>query len=255
MRLPLIDGHGNFGSLDSGPAAMRYTESRLAPSAMMMVDESDEDTVDFGPNYDGQILEPQVLPAAFPNLLVNGATGIAVGMATNMAPHNLAEVISAAKHLMENPKATLKQLMKIVPGPDFPTGGYLVATEGIADAYANGRGSFKVRATAVIEKVSARKQGIVITELPYNIGLEKVIPNKMPLLKANKIDQPKGKLIGGPVEKGDWEGPAVMAYVVRTFISALRPVLRASRRMLTMSYRCTSGTLALTSMAGKTLSN
>jgi len=173
MRLPLIDGHGNFGSLDSGPAAMRYTESRLAPSAMMMVDESDEDTVNFGANYDGQILEPQVLPAAFPNLLVNGATGIAVGMATNMAPHNLGEVIAAAKHLMENPKATLKQLMKIVPGPDFPTGGHLVATEGIADAYANGRGSFKVRATTVIEKITARKQGIVITELPYNIGPEK----------------------------------------------------------------------------------
>ena len=187
MRLPLIDGHGNFGSLDSGPAAMRYTESRLAPSAMMMVDESDEDTVNFGANYDGQILEPQVLPAAFPNLLVNGATGIAVGMATNMAPHNLAEVIAAAKHLMENPKATLKQLMKIVPGPDFPTGGHLVATEGIADAYANGRGSFKVRATTVIEKITARKQGIVITELPYNIGPEKIVEKIADLVKAKKI--------------------------------------------------------------------
>jgi DNA gyrase subunit A len=187
MRLPLIDGHGNFGSLDSGPAAMRYTESRLAPSAMMMVDESDEDTVNFGANYDGQILEPQVLPAAFPNLLVNGATGIAVGMATNMAPHNLGEVIAAAKHLMENPKATLKQLMKIVPGPDFPTGGHLVATEGIADAYANGRGSFKVRATTVIEKITARKQGIVITELPYNIGPEKIVEKIADLVKAKKI--------------------------------------------------------------------
>jgi len=200
MRLPLIDGHGNFGSLDSGPAAMRYTESRLAPSAMMMVDESDEDTVNFGANYDGQILEPQVLPAAFgqilepqvlpaafPNLLVNGATGIAVGMATNMAPHNLGEVIAAAKFLMENPKATLKQLMKIVPAPDFPTGGYLVATEGIADAYANGRGSFKVRATAVIEKVTARKQGIVITELPYNIGPEKIVEKIADLVKAKKV--------------------------------------------------------------------
>jgi DNA gyrase/topoisomerase IV subunit A len=187
MRLPLIDGHGNFGSLDSGPAAMRYTESRLAPSAMLMVDESDEDTVNFGANYDGQILEPQVLPAAFPNLLVNGATGIAVGMATNMAPHNLGEVIAAAKFLMENPKATLKQLMKIVPAPDFPTGGYLVSTEGIADAYANGRGSFKVRATAVIEKVTARKQGIVITELPYNIGPEKVVEKIADLVKAKKV--------------------------------------------------------------------
>jgi len=176
MRLPLIDGHGNFGSLDSGPAAMRYTESRLAPSAMMMVDESDEDTV-----------KPQVLPAAFPNLLVNGATGIAVGMATNMAPHNLGEVIAAAKLLMENPKATLKQLMKLVPGPDFPTGGHLVATDGIADAYANGRGSFKVRATTVFEKISSRKQGIVITELPYNIGPEKIVEKIADLVKAKKI--------------------------------------------------------------------
>ncbi len=187
MRLPLIDGHGNFGSLDSGPAAMRYTESRLALSAMMMVDESDEDTVNFGSNYDGQILEPQVLPAAFPNLLVNGATGIAVGMATNMAPHNLGEVIAAAKLLMENPKATLKQLMKLVPGPDFPTGGYLVATEGISDAYANGRGSFKVRATTVFEKISSRKQGIIITELPYNIGPEKIVEKIADLVKAKKV--------------------------------------------------------------------
>jgi DNA gyrase/topoisomerase IV subunit A len=187
MRLPLIDGHGNFGSLDSGPAAMRYTESRLAASAMMMVNESDEDTVNFGANYDGQILEPQVLPAAFPNLLVNGATGIAVGMATNMAPHNLGEVIAAAKFLMENPKATLKQLMKIVPAPDFPTGGHLAATEGIVDAYATGRGSFKVRATAVIEKVTARKQGIVITELPYNIGPEKIVEKIAELVKSKKV--------------------------------------------------------------------
>ncbi len=187
MRLPLIDGHGNFGSLDSGPAAMRYTESRLAHSAMMMVDESDEDTVNFGANYDGQILEPQVLPAAFPNLLVNGATGIAVGMATNMAPHNLGEVIAAAKLLMENPKATLKQLMKLVPAPDFPTGGYLVATEGLADAYAKGRGSFKVRATAVIEKITSRKQGIVITELPYNIGPEKIVEKIADLVKSKKV--------------------------------------------------------------------
>jgi DNA gyrase/topoisomerase IV subunit A len=187
MCLPLIDGHGNFGSLDSGPAAMRYTESRLALSAMLMVDESDEDTVNFGPNYDGQILEPQVLPAAFPNLLVNGATGIAVGMATNMAPHNLGEVIAATKYLMENPKATLKQLMKFVPAPDFPTGGYLVATEGIADAYASGRGSFKVRATTTIEKITARKQGIVITELPYNIGPEKIVEKIADLVKAKKV--------------------------------------------------------------------
>ena len=187
MRLPLIDGHGNFGSLDSGPAAMRYTESRLAPSAMAMVDESDEDTVDFGSNYDGQLLEPQVLPAAFPNLLVNGATGIAVGMATNMAPHNLGEVIAATKHLIENPKATLKALMKFVPAPDFPTGGEIVGKEGITEAYESGRGSFKVRATVTIEKVTARKQGLVITELPYNIGPEKIVEKIADLVKAKKI--------------------------------------------------------------------
>ena len=187
MRLPLVDGHGNFGSLDAGPAAMRYTESRLAPAAMAMVSESDEDTVDFGPNYDGQIMEPIVLPSAFPNLLVNGATGIAVGMATNMAPHNLGEVISATKYLIENPKATLKQLMKHVPAPDFPTGGQIVDAAGIEEAYASGRGAFKVRATAVIEKVTSRKQGIVITELPYNIGPEKVVEKIAALVKAKKI--------------------------------------------------------------------
>jgi len=187
MRLPLIDGHGNFGSLDAGPAAMRYTEARLAPAALAMVDEADEETVDFGSNYDGQLLEPLVLPAAFPNLLVNGATGIAVGMATNMAPHNLGEVVAAAKHLIENPKATLKALMKFVPAPDFPTGGEIVGLEGVQEAYETGRGSFRVRATVTIEKVTSRKQGIVITELPYTIGPEKVVEKIADLVKAKKI--------------------------------------------------------------------
>jgi len=186
-RLPLIDGHGNFGSLDAGPAAMRYTEARLAPAALAMVNESDENTVDFGGNYDGQLLEPLVLPAAFPNLLVNGATGIAVGMATNMAPHNLGEVVAATKHLIENPKATLKALMKFVPAPDFPTGGEIVGLSGVEEAYATGRGSFKVRATAIVEKVTARKQGIVITEFPFNIGPEKVVEKIADLVKAKKI--------------------------------------------------------------------
>jgi DNA gyrase subunit A len=174
MRLPLVDGHGNFGSLDAGPAAMRYTEARLASSALLMVEETDENTVDFGANYDGQILEPLVLPAAFPNLLVNGATGIAVGMATNMAPHNLGEVIAAAKHLIENPNATLKQLMKFVPAPDFPTGGTIIGKEGILEAYETG-------------KVTTRKQGITITELPFNIGPEKVVERISDLVKAKKI--------------------------------------------------------------------
>ena len=187
MRLPLVDGHGNFGSLDAGPAAMRYTEARLASSALLMVEETDENTVDFGANYDGQILEPLVLPAAFPNLLVNGATGIAVGMATNMAPHNLGEVIAAAKHLIENPNATLKQLMKFVPAPDFPTGGTIIGKEGILEAYQTGKGAFKVRAKVETGKVTTRKQGITITELPFNIAPEKVVERISDLVKAKKI--------------------------------------------------------------------
>jgi DNA gyrase/topoisomerase IV subunit A len=183
----LIDGHGNFGSLDAGPAAMRYTEARLAPAAMSMVAEADEDTVDFGPNYDGALSEPIVLPAAYPNLLVNGGSGIAVGMATNMAPHNLSEVIAATKFLIENPTATVKQLMKFVPGPDFPTGGEIVGLDGVREAYATGKGSFKVRATVEIEKVTSRKMGIVIKELPYTIGPEKVVERIAALVKAKKI--------------------------------------------------------------------
>jgi DNA gyrase/topoisomerase IV subunit A len=187
MGLPLIDGHGNFGSLDAGPAAMRYTEARLAPAAMSMVAEADEDTVDFGPNYDGQLSEPVVLPAAYPNLLVNGGSGIAVGMATNMAPHNLGEVIAATKFLIENPTATVKQLMKFMPGPDFPTGGEIVGLDGVREAYATGKGSFKVRASVEIEKVTSRKMGIVIKELPYTIGPEKVVERIAALVKAKKI--------------------------------------------------------------------
>lgn len=187
MRLPLIDGHGNFGSLDAGPAAMRYTEARLAQAAMAMVAEADEDTVDFGSNYDGQLLEPLVLPAAYPNLLVNGGSGIAVGMATNMAPHNLGEVIAATRFLIDNPNATLKQLMKFVPGPDFPTGGQLVGVEGVREAYATGKGSFKVRATVEISKVTSRKMGITIKELPFTIGPEKVVERIADLAKAKKV--------------------------------------------------------------------
>ncbi|HET6298299.1 MAG TPA: DNA gyrase subunit A, partial [Kribbella sp.] len=154
MRVPLIDGHGNFGSLDDGPAAMRYTECRMAPPAVAMTNGLDEDVVDFKPNYDGREEEPSVLPAAFPNLLVNGAAGIAVGMATNMAPHNLVEVIQALRHLIKTPKADLDDLMRFIPGPDLPTGGKIVGLEGIKDAYATGRGSFKMRATARIENVT-----------------------------------------------------------------------------------------------------
>ena len=175
LRVPLIDGHGNFGSLDDGPAAARYTETRLAPAALLMNDGLDEDTVDFKPNYDAQLSEPEVLPAAFPNLLVNGASGIAVGMATNMAPHNMREVIAGAIHLLHNPKANAADLMKFIPGPDLPTGGIIMGTEGITEAYETGRGSFKTRARVSIESVSPRKLALVVTELPYLVGPERVI--------------------------------------------------------------------------------
>jgi len=175
MRVPLIDGHGNFGTLDDGPAAARYTEARLTPAAMAMTENLDEDVVDFVPNYDAQLQQPEVLPAAFPNLLVNGASGIAVGMATNMAPHNLIEIVGAACFLIDNPNATLEELMAFVPGPDLPTGGTIIGLAGIRDAYETGRGAFKTRARVAVESLSARKTGLVITELPFMIGAEKVI--------------------------------------------------------------------------------
>ncbi|HVQ87955.1 MAG TPA: DNA topoisomerase IV subunit A [Actinomycetes bacterium] len=187
MRVPLINGHGNFGSLDAGPAAMRYTECRLDAAAMLMTGSIDEDVVDFGANYDGQLREPEVLPAAFPNLLVNGAAGIAVGMATNMAPHNLGEVIAAARHLIKHPKATLDDLMRFVPGPDLPTGGKIVGLDGVRDAYATGRGSFRIRATTRVENVTPRRKGIVVTELPYGVGPERVIEKISDLVKAKKL--------------------------------------------------------------------
>ena len=175
LRVPLVDGHGNFGSLDDGPAASRYTEARLEAAALSLTADLDEDVVDFVPNYDNQFQQPEVLPAAYPNLLVNGASGIAVGMATNMAPHNLIEVVGAARHLLEHPDASLDDLMEFVPGPDLPTGGTIVGLDGIRDAYATGRGAFKTRARVRIEAITPRKQGIIVTELPYLVGPEKVI--------------------------------------------------------------------------------
>jgi len=187
LRLPLVDGHGNFGSLDDGPAASRYTEARLTPASLAMTADLDEDVVDFVPNYDNQIMQPEVLPSAYPNLLVNGTTGIAVGMATNMAPHNLVEVVGAARHLLSNPDATLDELMAFVPGPDLPTGGIIMGLDGIREAYETGRGSFRTRARASVENVSARKVGIVVTELPYMIGPEKVIDKIKDGVNAKKI--------------------------------------------------------------------
>ena len=187
MRLPLVDGHGNFGSLDDGPAASRYTEARMAPAALLMVAGLDEDTVDFVPNYDDSLTQPGVMPAAYPNLLVNGASGIAVGMATNMAPHNLVEVIGAARHLIAHPDCSLDDLMKFVPGPDLPGGGRIIGLDGIRDAYLNGRGSFRTRATARVEKLTPRRMGIVVTELPYLVGPEKVIERVKTLVQSKKL--------------------------------------------------------------------
>lgn len=187
MRLPLVDGHGNFGSLDNGPAAARYTEARLAPAAQLLTATLDEDVVDHVPNYDNQLMQPEVLPAQFPNLLVNGASGIAVGMATNMAPHNLVEVIAAARHLLAHPDAELEALMRFVPGPDLPSGGRIIGLDGIRDAYAKGRGSFRMRATARIENVTSRRKGIVITELPYQVGPEKVAEKLRDAVQAKKV--------------------------------------------------------------------
>ncbi len=189
MRLPLVDGHGNFGSLggDDAPAAYRYTEARLAAAAMEMTNSLDEDTVDFIPNYDGTETQPEVLPAAIPNLLVNGTAGIAVGMATNMAPHNLGEVVAAARHLIAHPDAGLDELMRFVPGPDLPTGGKIVGLEGIREAYETGRGTFRTRAAARIEKLTPRRTGIVVTELPYGIGPEKVVTRIKDLVQAKKL--------------------------------------------------------------------
>ncbi|MGB3827650.1 MAG: DNA topoisomerase IV subunit A [Ornithinimicrobium sp.] len=187
MRLPLVDGHGNFGSLDDGPAASRYTEARMSLAALLMTRSLDEETVDFVPNYDDQLMQPDVLPAAYPNLLVNGAAGIAVGMATNMAPHNLVEVIGAARHLIAHPRATLDDLMRFVPGPDLPSGGTIVGLDGIREAYESGRGSFKTRASARIENLTPRRKGIVVTELPYLVGPEKVIEKVKQLVLSKKL--------------------------------------------------------------------
>ncbi|WP_284747042.1 DNA gyrase/topoisomerase IV subunit A [Amycolatopsis sp. RTGN1] len=177
LNVPLIDGHGNFGSPDDGPAASRYTEARMSPEAMQLVGELGEDTVDFRPNYDGSLEEPSVLPAAFPNLLVNGTSGIAVGMATNMIPHNLGEVVAAARWLITHPSATLDKLMEFVPGPDLPTGGSLLGLDEVRRAYETGRGVVRMRAnceTGPLEG-SRGRQAITVTELPYGVGPEKVI--------------------------------------------------------------------------------
>jgi DNA gyrase subunit A len=189
MRYPLVDGQGNFGSVDGDPpAAMRYTEARLSKIAEEMLADIEKETVDFVPNFDESEQEPVVLPTRIPSLLVNGSSGIAVGMATNIPPHNLKETIEAAITLIENPETTLKTVMKIIPGPDFPTGGYIYGREGIEQAYKSGRGSFQVRAKAAMEQRGKDREDIVVTELPYQVNKARLIEHIAELIQNKKIE-------------------------------------------------------------------
>src|ERR1017187_324821 len=189
MRYPLIDGQGNYGSVDGDPpAAMRYTEARLAKITEEMLADLEKETVDFIPNFDQTREEPVVLPSRIPNLLVNGASGIAVGMATNIPPHNLGEIIDSTVLLIEKPDTTLKEVMKLVPGPDFPTAGYISGSEGIVNAYKNGRGSFIMRAKAAIENAGKDRENIVITEIPYQVNKSRLIERIAELVQTKKIE-------------------------------------------------------------------
>jgi len=188
LRHPLIDFHGNYGSPDFGPAASRYTECRLHPLAMQLLADIDEDTVEMLPNYDGTSEQPEVLPARFPNLLVNGSQGIAVGMATNIPPHNLGEVIDATVHLIDNPDATADDLMEFVKGPDFPTGGFILGRAGIIDAYRTGRGSVKMRARATIEEGRNGRMEIIVTQLPYQTSCSAIAGRITELVDSGDID-------------------------------------------------------------------
>ena len=189
MRLPLIDGQGNFGSMDGDPpAAMRYTESRLDKAAMPLLDDIDSDTVDYQPNYDGERQEPTILPAKFPNLLVNGAGGIAVGMATNMAPHNLGEVIDATLALMDNPAITLEELLPIIPGPDFPTGGIIIGRAGIKSAFSTGRGSIVLRSKVDVQEIRKDRNALIVTEVPYQVNKSTMVEKIADLIRDKTIE-------------------------------------------------------------------
>src|SRR5690242_10453173 len=189
MRLVLIDGQGNFGSVDDDPpAAMRYTESRLAPPALTSLEDIDKDTVDFQANYDGNEREPVVLPARYPNLLVNGAGGIAVGMATNIPPHNLGEVVDACLALIDDAAVSIDDLIKIVPGPDFPTGGIILGRAGIHSAYHTGRGSVVMRGKVAFETIRKEREAIVITEIPYQVNKATMVERIAELVREKKID-------------------------------------------------------------------
>jgi DNA gyrase subunit A len=211
MRYPLVDGQGNYGSVDGDPpAAMRYTEARLSKIAEELLADIEKETVDFVDNFDQTRQEPRVLPSRVPNLLINGASGIAVGMATNIPPHNLTEIVEACILLIESPEATLKQVMKIVPGPDFPTAGYIYGREGIEQAYTNGRGSFQVRAKAAIEQRAKDRQDIVITELPYQVNKARLIEHIAELIQNKKIEG-----IADIRDESDREGMRIVIEVKR----------------------------------------
>jgi DNA gyrase subunit A len=189
MRYPLVDGQGNFGSVDGDPpAAMRYTEVRMTRLAQNFLDDIDKETVDFAPNYDGSLEEPSLLPTSIPNLLVNGSSGIAVGMATNIPPHNLSEVTLAVERVIEDPEVAVKDLMKIVPGPDFPTAGFILATAGIKEAYETGKGIIKIRARAFIEKVGQNRERIIISEIPFMVNKAKLLERIAELVKEKKVE-------------------------------------------------------------------
>ncbi len=190
IRYPLIDGHGNFGSVDGdSAAAMRYTEVRLSKIAMELLAGIDKETVDFIPNFDESLEEPQVLPARFPNLLVNGSAGIAVGMATNIPPHNLGEVIDGLVLLIDKPEATIKELMQVIKGPDFPTGGLILGRDGIRAAYEKGRGAVKIRAKTQIERLKNGKSQIIVTEIPYQVNKARMIERIAELVREKKLDE------------------------------------------------------------------
>jgi DNA gyrase subunit A len=189
MRYPLVDGQGNFGSVDGDPpAAMRYTEARLSKIATALLEDIDKETVDFKPNYDDTEEEPEVLPTRVPNLLVNGSSGIAVGMATNIPPHNLTEIIKATILLIEQPKTPLVDILKIVQGPDFPTGGYILGRQGILEAFTTGRGSLKIRARTTIEPMGKDRQQIIVTEIPYQVNKSRLIKETSALVNEKKIE-------------------------------------------------------------------
>ena len=189
MRYPLVDGQGNFGSIDGDPpAAMRYTEARLSRMATALLEDIDKETVDFRPNYDESESEPEVLPARVPNLLVNGSSGIAVGMATNLPPHNLTEIVNATIHLIQHPHAPLSEILGMVEGPDFPTGGFILGRQGILDAFTRGRGQLKIRARAAIERVGKDREQIVVTEIPYQVNKSKLIEQASALVNDKKIE-------------------------------------------------------------------